>query len=321
MPYIDDIMTHSKTFDEHLVDLEIVFKKLDEANLKLKPSKCFFANRETKFLGFDINSKGIRPSQEKFEAMKNYPEPKNAKSVKRFLGMASYYRRFIPNYSRITEPINRLLKKNEKFVWSDDCEISFRKIKHLLINPPILVYPDFTKQFILTTDASGIGLGAVLSQIGKDGLEHPIGYASRLLNNAERNYAATELECLGIVWGIEQFRPYLYGRHFIINCDHNPLVYLENTKNKSSRVTRWRLQLAEYDKEIRYKKGILNTNADALSRIGEKIETEVKNESKSKICKENNGKDIDKKVISIVNTYNFDEILPKDIIREQNEDE
>ena len=321
MPYIDDIMTHSKTFDEHLVDLEIVFKKLDEANLKLKPSKCFFANRETKFLGFDINSKGIRPSQEKFEAMKNYPEPKNAKSVKRFLGMASYYRRFIPNYSRITEPINRLLKKNEKFVWSDDCEISFRKIKHLLINPPILVYPDFTKQFILTTDASGIGLGAVLSQIGKDGLEHPIGYASRLLNNAERNYAATELECLGIVWGIEQFRPYLYGRHFIINCDHNPLVYLENTKNKSSRVTRWRLQLAEYDKEIRYKKGILNTNADALSRIGEKIETEVKNESKSKICKENNGKDIDKKVINIVNTNNFDEILPNDIIREQNEDE
>ena len=232
--------------------------------------------RETKFLGFDIDEKGIRPSKEKFEAMKNYPVPKNAKGVKKFLGMASYYRKFIPNYSRITEPINRLLKKNCKFIWTVDCENNFRQIKSLLINPPILIYPNFAKKFFVTTDASGVGLGAVLSQVGDDNLEHPICYASRLLNVAEKNYCATELECLGVVWAIDQFRPYVYGRTFKVKCDHNPLVYLNNVKNKSSRLTRWRLSLSEYDFEIEYKKGVLNTNADALSRVGEQqVESET----------------------------------------------
>jgi hypothetical protein len=133
------------------------------------------------------------------------------------------------------------------------------------------------KKFIVTTDAAGVGLGAVLSQIGDDGLEHPICYASRLLNKAEKNYSATELEleCLGIVWAIDHFRPYLYGRAFLVKTDHNPLVYLNKTKNKSSRVCRWRLQLSEYKYEIEYKKGVLNTNADALSRVGEVMEEKI----------------------------------------------
>ena len=270
-PYLDDIMIHSPTFDGHLTDIEDVFKRLEDANVKLNTGKCLFARRETKFLGFDISKEGIRPSEDKLLAMKNYQVPKNPKQVKRFLGMASYYRKFIPNYSRITEPINKLLKKNQRFVWCEKCSESFNEIinNKLLINPPILVFPDFSLEFILTTDASGTGLGAVLSQIDRNGVQHANGYASRLLNTAEKNYSATELECLAVVWGIEYFRPYLYGRHFVINCDHNPLVYIENMKNKSSRVTRWRLGLAEYDKEIRYIKGESNTNADALSRQGE----------------------------------------------------
>jgi hypothetical protein len=131
----------------------------------LKPSKCSFAMRETKFLGFDIDEKGIRPCKEKFKAMKEYPVPRNTKQTKRFLGMSSYYRKFIPNYSKITEPINRLLKKNCKFIWSEECERNFQLLKSLLINTPILVYPNFAKKFIVTTDASGVGLGAVLSQL------------------------------------------------------------------------------------------------------------------------------------------------------------
>jgi hypothetical protein len=180
--------------------------------------------------------------------------------------MASYYRKFIPNYSSVTEPINRLLKKDTKFNWCTDCEQSFNKIIYLLTHPP-LRFPNFKKRFILQTDASVTGLGAVLAQLDNSGTEVAIGYASRMLKPAEKNYSATELECLAIVWATEQFRPYLYGRDFDIHCDHNPLVYIDNMKNKSSRVTRWRLNLAEYTYKIIYKKGILNTNADALSRI------------------------------------------------------
>ena len=269
--------------------------------------------------------------------MKEYPVPKNAKQVKRFLGMSSYYRKFIPNYSKITEPINRLLKKNCKFVWTELCETNFQILKSLLINPPILVYPNFAKKFIVTTDASGVGLGAILSQLGDDGLEHPICYASRLLNVAEKNYSATELECLGIVWAIEHFRPYLYGREFLVKTDHNPLVYLNNTKNKSSRVCRWRLQLSEYKYEIEYKKGVLNTNADALSRVGEELEAKILVD-KIRVKKEGVRKDKNnetpifaKKIPIKERKVNFirtefeskllSRVLPKDIIEAQKMDD
>ena len=270
--YIDDIMVHSKTFEEHLIHLEEVFKRLREANLKIKPSKCLFGSRETTFLGYDININGIKPNNEKIKAMLNYPAPINQKQVKRFLGLASYYRKFIPNYSSITEPINKLLKKGVKYIWSEKCQRNFKLIIYYLTNPPLLAFPAFKKDFFLQTDASGIGLGAVLVQLDKDGNERVLGYASRLLKDPERNYYATELECLAIVWATEHFRPYLYGRRFKIYSDHNPLVHMKNIKNKSARVTRWKLSLAEYDYEIEYKKGSLNSNADALSRIETEIE-------------------------------------------------
>ncbi len=270
--YIDDILVHSKTFEEHLVHLEEVFKRLREANLKIKPSKCLFGSNQTTFLGYDINIQGIKPNNEKIKAMLNYPAPKNQKQVKRFLGLASYYRKFIPNYSSITEPINKLLKKNEKFVWSIKCEKNFKLIIYYLTNPPLLAFPDFKKDFFLQTDASGVGLGAVLVQLDDENNERVLGYASRLLKDPERNYHATELECLAIVWATEHFRPYLYGRKFKIYSDHNPLVHIKNIKNKSARVTRWKLSLAEYDYEIEYKKGSLNSNADALSRIESEAE-------------------------------------------------
>jgi hypothetical protein len=170
-----------------------------------------------------------------------------------------------------------LLKKNARFNWSDQCHFGFNKIIYHLTNPPLLAFPDFNKEFILSTDASNSGLGAVLSQNQKEG-EKVIGYASRTLKPAEKNYATIEQECLAIVWGIEQFKPYLYGRKFTITSDHNPLVYLENVAPKSKRLTRWSLELAEYDKEIIYKKGSSNTNADALSRMFEEnavIETAI----------------------------------------------
>lgn len=273
--YLDDIMIHSTNFVEHLFHLEEVFKRLEEAGLKIKPSKCNFAANETTYLGFDIDSVGIRPSKDKTKCVDNYPKPHNAKSVKKFLGLTSYYRKFIRDYTRLSDPINRLLKKGKEFVWSKECDTSFHALIDHLVNPPILVYPDFEKDFILTTDASKIGLGAVLSQLDKYQHERVIGYGSRTLNPAEKNYAARELECLGIVWAIGHFRHYLYGKKFKIYCDHNPLQYLDNMKNNSSKVNRWRLEMAEYDKEIVYKPGVKNTNADALSRIEEPTESIV----------------------------------------------
>ena len=251
--YLDDIMTHSKSFDDHLIHLELVFKRLEKANLKIKPSKCLFAARETKFLGFDVSSYGIRPCEDKLEAVKKYPVPHNQKTVKRFLGLASYYRKFIRNYSSIVEPINRLLKKNTKFVWSNECQEAFNILINKLINPPILVYPDYNKEFYLTVDASCSGVGGV-SQIDEKGDEKAIGYASRGLSDAEKNYSATEFEACAVVWDIDFFRHYLYGHKFVIWSDHNPLQYMDNTKNKTTKVNRWRLELSEYKFEIKYKK-------------------------------------------------------------------
>ena len=265
--YLDDIMIYSKTLEDHLKHIEAVLKRLEEANLKIKPSKCAIAENCTKFLGFDINKDGIKPCKDKIKPLKNYPVPKNPRAVKRFLGLASYYRKFIPHYSTITEPINRLLKKDVPFDWLEIHDKCFHHILDRLTNPPILIYPDLKKRFILATDASLVGLGAVLSQLDNNGRERVVSYASRMLLPSEKNYSTTELEALGVIWAIEHFKPYLWGREFDIATDHNPLVYIENMKDKSSRVTKWRLRLSEYRYKIEYKKGSANTNADALSRI------------------------------------------------------
>jgi hypothetical protein len=157
-----------------------------------------------------------------------------------------------------------LLKKDAHFDWSDNQENAFQKLKEKLISKPILQYPDFSKEFILNTDASNEGIGAILSQ-GQIGKDLPIAYASRNLNKAERNYTTSEKELLAIIWGIRHYRPYLYGRKFKIASDHKPLLWIMNIKDSGSRLLRWRIKLEEYDYEIIYKKGALNTNADALS--------------------------------------------------------
>jgi hypothetical protein len=265
--YVDDILTASENFDEHLVHLEQLFIRLKDANMKVKTTKCTFAANETTFLGFTISEDGVKMKEDRIEAVKNYPRPKTPKQIKQFLGLAGYYRQFIRNFAEIVNPLNKLLKKELKFNWTDECENSFQVMIKLLSNPPILAFPDFTKPFHLATDASNVGIGAVLYQISSKGLEQVIYYASRTLNAAERNYSTIERELLAIVYSVEKFRYYLYGKEFIINTDHNPLTYLNNLTLSSSRLTRWRLKLAEYNFKILYKKGIINTNADAFSRI------------------------------------------------------
>jgi hypothetical protein len=277
--FLDDVVIYARSLAEHDVKLREVFARLRKYNLKLQPDKCEFLRKEVNYLGHVITENGVRPDPTKVEAVEKFPRPVNEKQLKSFLGMIGYYRKFIPKFSKIASPLHALLKKGASFEWTVNQENAFQGLKDKLITQPILQFPDFTKEFILTTDASNLGLGAVLSQ-GEIGKDLPIAYASRNLNQAEKNYSTSEKELLAIIWAVKHFRPYLYGRKFKIACDHKPLTWIMNVKDPGSRLVRWRIKLEEYDYEIIYKKGAINTNADALSRINMTVKEETDKETR-----------------------------------------
>lgn len=263
--YLDDCILYSHTLLSHMEKLELVFSRLREANLKLQPDKCEFLRREVAYLGHVITDKGVSPNPEKVKAISQFPTPKTPKDIKSFLGLTGYYRRFIENFSHITKPLTSLLKKDVTFNWSHEQEHSFNTLKQKLMSAPLLQYPDFSKPFIVTTDASNYAVGAILSQ-GEVGKDKPIAFASRTMNKQEGNYSTTEKELLAILFGVNTFRPYLYGYKFKIVTDHRPLTWLFNAKDPGGRLLRWRLKLEEYNYEIVYKPGRINCNVDALSR-------------------------------------------------------
>lgn len=263
--YLDDIVIYASSIEHHSIKLRHVFDRLRANNLKLQPDKCEFMRHEVSYLGHMISDKGVQPNPIKVKAIQDFPVPKDARSIKMFLGLVGYYRKFIDNFAKIAKPLTLLLKKDVPFIWTKDQQQSFDSFKEILMTEPLLQYPDFSREFILTTDASNFAIGSVLSQ-GEIGKDLPIAYASRTLNNAEQNYNTTEKELLAIVWSVKHFRPYLYGRKFTIVTDHKPLTWLFNCKDPGSRLVRWRLKLAEYDYNIVYKPGRINSNADALSR-------------------------------------------------------
>jgi hypothetical protein len=276
--FLDDIVIYARSLSEHDMKLRDVFARLRKYNLKLQPDKCEFLRKEVNYLGHVITEDGVRADPKRVIAIENFRRPECEKTLKSFLGMAGYYRRFIPRFSKIVAPLHALLKKDSVFEWTADQENAFQNLKAKLTYQPILQYPDFSREFILTTDASNQGLGAVLSQ-GDIGKDLPVAYASRNLNKAEKNYSTSEKELLAIVWGVKHFRPYLYGRKFKIATDHKPLTWILNVKDPGSRLIRWRIKLEEYDYEIIYKQGALNTNADALSRMNSMEKQEGNNEN------------------------------------------
>lgn len=264
--YLDDIIVFSTSLQEHIVNLGKVFSRLRSSNFKIQMDKSEFLKLETPYLGHIISRDGIKPNPDKIKAIKNYPIPKTITEIKRFLGLLGYYRKFIPDFARIAKPLTQCLKKGSKIVIDKNYSDCFEKCKALLTNDPILQYPDFSKEFLLTTDASNVAVGAILSQ-GAIGSDKPIAYASRTLNSSEMNYSTIEKELLAIVWATKYFRPYLFGRKFKIITDHKPLQWVMSLKEPNSRLTRWRLKLSEYDFTVEYKQGKRNCNADALSRI------------------------------------------------------
>lgn len=265
--YLDDIIIFSTSLQEHILNLKNVFDRLRKFNLKVQLDKCEFLKKEVHYLGHVITPFGIKPNPDKIQAILDYPIPRTTKQLKGFLGLIGYYRKFIKNFAKITKPLTSCLKKDNSIdITNPDYINCFNHCKTLLTNEPILQYPDFEKPFVLTTDASNYAIGAILSQ-GPIGSDLPISYASRTLNEHEINYSVIEKELLAIVWATKYFRPYLFGQKFKIVTDHKPLQWLFSLKEPNSKLVRWRLRLEEYDYEICYKKGKLNQNADALSRI------------------------------------------------------
>lgn len=296
--YLDDIIIFSTSLQEHINSLTLIFERLRKANLKIQLDKSEFLKKETEFLGHIVTTAGVKPNPKKIECVVNFPIPKTTKQIKQFLGLTGYYRKFIKDYSLIAKPMTKYLKKDCKMNIDDpEYQKSFNTLKTLLTHDPILKYPDFTKTFTLTTDASNYALGAVLSQNN-----HPICYASRTLNSHEINYSTIEKELLAIIWATKYFRPYLFGRKFTIETDHKPLTWLFSIKEPNSKLVRWRLKLSEFDYEIKYKKGTKNTNADALSRIETEPVTVNILESNSRIIKTKSPINMFKNQVIIIKT-------------------
>lgn len=270
--YLDDIIIYSSTFASHLQHLESVLLRIQRSGLTLHLSKCQFCKTKLRYLGHVVSQSGIEPDPSKIRAVREYPTPTKLKDVRTFLGLTSYYRRFIKNYATIAEPLISLTRTTDHrpFAWSSMCQQSFDHLRSLLSEAPIIAYPQFDKPFILQVDASDVGISAILAQklIDPDNIkrEHVIGYASRTLSSVERRYSATERECLAIVYGCNHFRPYLEGVRFSIITDHKALRWLHTTKDLNSRLARWAMQIAAYDVDIQHRSGADNTNCDALSR-------------------------------------------------------
>ena len=219
-----------------------------------------------KYLGHILSSEGVQTNPAKIQTIKEWPKPINTEEVQRFLGLCTYYRRFVKDFSKIASPLYKLTQKNVEFRWNSECEAAFSLLKTELVNAPVLKYPDFTKPFILDTDASEMGIGAVLSK-NIDGREYVVAYGSRALLKSEKNYCVTRKELLALVYFIKYFKHFLYGNEFVVRTDHKALKWLYNFKEPEGQLARWLTSLAEYTFEIVHREGRKHSDADALSRI------------------------------------------------------
>ena len=266
--YLDDVVIFSETWDDHIQHVREVLKRLREYKLTAKPTKCQFGMHECVYLGHVVGNGQVKPDPEKLSAVKNYLVPKTKKGVRSFLGLTGYYRRFIADYAKLALPLSDLTKKSlpDKVQWTQECENAFGALKQALCNSPILQNPDFGRRFLLQTDASDRGVGAVLSQKDDTEQDRPIAYFSRKLLPRECRYSTVEKECLAIKLGVEAFKVYLLGKEFTIQTDHRALVWLNRLREKNARLTRWSLALQDYKFDVVHRAGTANGNADALSR-------------------------------------------------------
>ena len=266
--YIDDILVYSTTWEQHIATLTEVLNRLRTSKLTARPSKCFIGHTSIEFLGHVIEEGQVKPRPEKLKAIQEISRPQTKRELRSFLGTTNYYRKFIPNYAAIAAPLTDKTKNAEpnKIRWETNQEKAFTTLKEKLANSPILHLPDLSQDFILRTDASNIGLGAILLQVHEEE-RFPVAYASRKLLQREKAYSTIERECLAVVWAIQKFEPYLYGRQFVLETDHHPLAYMNSARPANGRLMRWILALQPYRFRVQAIRGNENVGADVLSRL------------------------------------------------------
>ena len=266
--YWDDILVHTRTWEDHLKTLGELFSRLAQAGMTIRPSKCVFGADSIDFLGHQLQQGLIGLHEDNVAKIRKAPRPTTKKQVRSFMGLAGYYRDFIPNFAAVAVPLSDLTRKGQpsKVEWGDAQEKAYQTIKILLASDPILRLTDPEKTFVLRTDASDHGIGAVLMQEHGDKL-FPICYASKKMSHAELNYSTIEKECLAVVWGIKRFHMYLYGGRFILQTDHEPLKYMNSAKFTNNRLMRWAMALQSCNMKVEAIKGSGNVGADYLSRV------------------------------------------------------
>jgi hypothetical protein len=265
--FIDDVLIASDSWEQHLEALECVMTRLDQAGLTAKPSKCYVGFHELSYLGHQIGKGKIQPEDDKIAKLSKAERPTTKKEIRAFLGLAGYYRKFVPRFAEIANPLTDMTKAKQpdKVIWTKPASDAFETLKACLCKKPIMLLPDPSKDYTLRTDASDKAIGAMLLQDHGEGLQ-PVAYASKKLSAAELNYATIEKECLACIWAIKKFEPYLYGKQFSLETDHQPLKYLEKSKTENGRLMRWALTLQQYDYRVKVIKGKDNIGADFMSR-------------------------------------------------------
>ena len=268
--YWDDILVHTRTWEEHIKVLQELFTRLLAAGMTIRPTKCLFGVNTVDFLGHRLEEGLIGLHEDNVAKIRDAPRPTTKKQIRSFMGLAGYYRDFIPNFAALAAPLSDLTRKGQpnKVEWGEAQEKAYQSIKALLTKEPILRLPDPGKTYFLRTDASDSGIGAVLMQ-EHDGKLFPVCYGSKKLSSAERNYSAIEKECLAIVWGFKRFHLYLYGVPFVLQTDHEPLKYMNSAKFANGRLMRWAMFLQSYNFRVEAIKGSENVGADYLSRVEE----------------------------------------------------
>ena len=263
--YLDDVIIFGSSVNEVVERLKIVLDRLREANLKLKPKKCHLFQKEVLYLGHVVSEAGVSTDPSKIESIKTWPTPANPTDVRSFLGLASYYRRYIKGFAHIAKPLHALTQKEVQFVWSQDCEEAFQMLKDKLTASPILAYPRVGTPFIMDTDASQYAIGAVLSQ-EQDERERVVAYGSRTLTPPEQNYCVTRKELLAIIHFLKHFKHYLYGQEVRVRTDHGALTWLLNFKHPEGQLARWLEVITQYQLTLIHRPGRIHRNADGLSR-------------------------------------------------------
>ena len=272
--YLDDIIIFSKTPQEHLSHIRMVFKKLKSANLSMKNSKCNFFSIEIQYLGHILSVTGIRPLPSKTHAIQHMQPPTTPKQVRAFLGFVGYYRKFIKEFATITKPLTLLTRQQVNFEWTPVHHTAFLHLKEVIVQAPNLHYPNPGKKYIVCTDASDDACGVQLSQ-EHDGMEFPIAFLLHTFTETQRKWSTTEQEAYGIYYTITKWNYYLQGTDIIVKNDHKPLAWFLNGKNANNKVNRWSLELATYNISFKWISEAKIKAAGCLSRLVKPISTSV----------------------------------------------